>query len=134
MMNNIINVVDQNTYMYFINNNKCIVKFTATWCGPCKIIAPLYKELSIKYKNIKFLEIDIDKADEISNYEYVQGVPFFLFYNHGIRQDNLTFSGANSKLLISNSKSLDCLINKLFSNNTLVYNNAIINDAIDNNN
>jgi len=125
MMHNIITVVDENVYFDYINKHKCVVKFTATWCGPCKNIAPLYKELSTKYRNIKFLEIDIDNADIIADYENVKGVPCFYFYNHGIKQDNLTFSGANIKLLTLNIESLNCIINTLFSNNS-IDNNSII--------
>jgi len=136
MMHNIITVVDENVYLDYINKHKCVVKFTATWCGPCKNIAPLYKELSTKYRNIKFLEIDIDNADIIANYENVKGVPCFYFYNHCIRKDNLTFSGANIKLLTLNIESLNCIINPIYNNsidNNLINNNLIYNNQIDNN-
>ena len=142
MKHNIINVVDENVYLDYILKNKCVVKFTATWCGPCKYIAPLYKELSTKYRNIKFLEIDIDNADILANYENVKGVPCFYFYNHCIRKDNLTFSGANIKLLTLNIESLNSIINPIYNNsiyndsivdNNLIYNNQIDNNSIDNN-
>ena len=38
-----------------------IANFSATWCGPCKIIAPYYCELSEKYPSIMFLLIDVDE-------------------------------------------------------------------------
>ena len=36
-----------------------VVDFTASWCGPCKRIAPFYDELSAKYPNAVFLKVNI---------------------------------------------------------------------------
>lgn len=38
-----------------------VANFSASWCGPCRMIAPLYKELSQKYPSLMFLTIDVDE-------------------------------------------------------------------------
>lgn len=38
-----------------------IANFSASWCGPCRMIAPLYCELSEKYPSMMFLTIDVDE-------------------------------------------------------------------------
>ena len=46
------------------NSNKIIVlKFTATWCGPCQRIKTQYENLSSEYPNIVFTEIDVDEME-----------------------------------------------------------------------
>ncbi len=38
--------------------------FTATWCGPCKMIGPYFDELSSHYTSVHFLKVDVD-ANEV---------------------------------------------------------------------
>ena len=49
-----------------LTSNLAVIKFTASWCGPCRIIAPAYKEIANKEydSEINFLTIDIDEAQE----------------------------------------------------------------------
>lgn len=41
--------------------SQVIANFSATWCGPCKTIAPYYSDLSEKYPSLMFLLIDVDE-------------------------------------------------------------------------
>ncbi|KAG6535601.1 hypothetical protein ZIOFF_000623 [Zingiber officinale] len=45
-----------------------VANFSASWCGPCRVIAPLYAELSEKYPSLMFLTIDVDKLMVISSF------------------------------------------------------------------
>ena len=63
-----------------------LLYFTAKWCGPCQIIAPLIEELSDKLKqkgdyNINFYKIDIDKNEEFCDKCEIRSVPTFFIMN-----------------------------------------------------
>ncbi|XP_035530950.1 thioredoxin [Morone saxatilis] len=77
-----------------------VVDFTATWCGPCKQIAPIFVEQSSKpeNKNVIFLKVDVDEAEDVSSFCNISCMPTFHFYKNG--EKVFEFSGANTTTLL----------------------------------
>lgn len=65
-------------------NKVVVADFYAVWCGPCKMMHPILEELSNKYKNVKFVKIDIDQNTDFAIKQNVQVVPTFIGYNNGV--------------------------------------------------
>jgi thioredoxin len=78
-------------------DNLVVVDFTATWCGPCKRIAPRFKELSQKHTNVVFLKIDVDDNPDTTEECEISSMPTFQFYKQSLKIDE--FSGANEQSL-----------------------------------
>jgi thioredoxin len=57
-----------------------VVDFFATWCGPCREIAPKIVHLQTKYTQVVFLKVDIDKCSNIAAHYEVRSVPTFIFF------------------------------------------------------
>lgn len=74
-----------------------VIDFFATWCGPCKIIAPYMEELSTKYENVVFLKVDVDENEEIASEYNVTCMPTFVFVKNKAKVND--FSGANKDKL-----------------------------------
>lgn len=64
----------------YLGDKPCIVDFYATWCGPCKTIAPILEELASKYKGqIYIYEVDVDAEPELANAFGIQSIPTLFF-------------------------------------------------------
>jgi len=74
-----------------------VVDFTASWCGPCKRIAPFFDELSTKYPRAVFLKVDVDQCQETAAGQGVSAMPTFMFFRNKTRLDKL--QGADTKAL-----------------------------------
>jgi thioredoxin 1 len=61
-----------------------IVDFYADWCGPCKMISPLFEELSGEYTGkLKFAKLNSDNAQDIVREFNVSGIPCLVVMNKG---------------------------------------------------
>ena len=72
-----------------------LVDFFATWCGPCKMLTPVFAEAAKKYTDVKFVSVDIDKLPETAKAFNVQAVPTVVFIN---AEGTTTFVGTDDLL------------------------------------
>jgi len=77
-----------------------VVDYSTTWCGPCKVIAPKFEELSEKYDGAVFLKVVGDASPDASKLmkrEGVRSVPSFHYFKDGEKVD--VVNGANAEAI-----------------------------------
>lgn len=88
----VVNAVDESPLAF--------VKWGATWCGPCKMIQPVFDQLAKKYKDdALFVSIDIDhpEFEQLAQLYKISGVPAFHVFKNGKQVSE--FVGANKAKL-----------------------------------
>ena len=64
----------------YLGNKPCVIDFYATWCGPCRMVAPILKDLAKEYgEKIVIYKVDTDKEKELSMAMGIQSLPTIVF-------------------------------------------------------
>ncbi len=77
-------IKDVKEFDELINDNEyVVVDFFAEWCGPCKMLAPIFEELSKEIKIAKLCKVNVDDNEELSIKYNVESIPTILFIKNG---------------------------------------------------
>lgn len=66
-----------------------MIDFTASWCPPCRTIAPIFADMAKKNSNVVFLKVDVDEMKAIAEQFSVEAMPTFLFMKEGEVKDRV---------------------------------------------
>eukprot|EP00827_Trimyema_finlayi_P001641 TRINITY_DN1678_c0_g1_i5.p1 TRINITY_DN1678_c0_g1~~TRINITY_DN1678_c0_g1_i5.p1 ORF type:complete len:122 (-),score=43.98 TRINITY_DN1678_c0_g1_i5:95-460(-) len=87
-------VNDLAEFQQILKTNKFVmVDFFATWCGPCKAIAPDFEKLPASFPGVIFFKVDVDQGETIAAQEAISAMPTFKAYKDGVKLDEVI--GAN---------------------------------------
>lgn len=65
------------------SENVIIMEFFATWCNPCKMLAPVLEELNNKLEKAEVYRVDVDKNSTLADDLDINSVPTLIFYKGG---------------------------------------------------
>lgn len=86
----VLEINEENFEQEVLKNEKpVIVDYWAAWCGPCKMIAPVFEKLSGQMKNIKFTKLNVDENTRLAQQNNVMGIPCMIVYKNGEEVDRI---------------------------------------------
>ena len=74
---------ESNFWEVLQKNMRVLVDCYADWCGPCKMLEPIFEQLAGIHQNILFGRINVDFAPKISNQFQIRSIPLMLFFKNG---------------------------------------------------
>ncbi|MBT3407439.1 thioredoxin [archaeon] len=86
-----INITSEN-YEAEVKNSDIpvIVDFWAEWCGPCKMMGPVFAELSEEYTGkLKFAKVDTESQPDVAGQHQIRGIPCLIVFNKGEEVDRI---------------------------------------------
>ena len=77
-------VTDNNELKELTKSGTVLVDFFATWCGPCKMLAPVLEDLDKDPSfDVQIIKIDTDEAEEIAMEYRIQAIPTLILFKDG---------------------------------------------------
>lgn len=76
-----------------------LVDFTADWCGPCRMVTPMLKQVAAERPDLTVLEVDADANPELTLRYKVLGLPFMALFSGGELVTSVTGAVPKSRLL-----------------------------------
>ena len=78
-----------------------VKKFSATYCGPCRALAPVMNEIKSQFSGVKFEEYDVDNFPQVAEKYRVSSVPTVIIEKDGLELER--FTGLSSKMAYINA-------------------------------
>jgi thioredoxin 1 len=96
-MGNALEFTDANFQTEVLQSDKpVVVDFSATWCGPCRQLAPIIEDLASEYSGkVKVGKVDIDASQDVASRYGIMSVPTVMFFKGGKMVD--TMVGVSAK-------------------------------------
>lgn len=80
----IINLTKDSYHNEVMETEKVVViDFWATWCGPCKMMAPVVEEVAKDYSDVKVCKVNVDEEPELSNAFKIVSIPTIVVIKNG---------------------------------------------------
>lgn len=83
-------VVTDDSFNYIVSsNNLLIIKFWATWCGPCRALSPFIDRLEKEFSNITFCKANVEECESAAEQLGIQNLPCVIFFKDGKEIDRV---------------------------------------------
>ena len=94
-----VKITNENYESYKNGNLPLVIDFWATWCGPCRMVAPIIEELANEYDGKGTVgKCDVEEADDIAAEFGIRNIPTIVFMKDGKILDKIVGAASKSKI------------------------------------
>ena len=94
-----VKITNENYESYKNGELPLVIDFWATWCGPCRMVAPIIEELANEYEGkVTIGKCDVEDADDIAAEVGSRNIPTIVFMKDGKIQDKIVGAASKSKI------------------------------------
>ena len=87
---------NESEFNNLVSNGIVLVDFYATWCGPCKMLAPVLEEVAQELPTVTFAKVDVDQDPSLAGRYGIQSIPHLILFKDGQAVDQISgFVGKN---------------------------------------
>ncbi|MBO4864053.1 MAG: thioredoxin [Eubacterium sp.] len=89
---------DQFEEVVLKSDKPVVVDFFAVWCGPCKMMSPILKQLSEEKPDVKFVSVDVDEDERLAIQFGISSIPCLILFKNGEEAGRLVGAVPKQKL------------------------------------
>ena len=94
-----VKITNENYESYKNGNLPLVIDFWATWCGPCRMVAPIIEELANEYDGkVTVGKCDVEEADDLAAEFGIRNIPTIVFMKDGKILDKIVGAASKSKI------------------------------------
>ena len=94
-----VKITNENYESYKNGELPLVIDFWATWCGPCRMVAPIIEELANEYEGkVTIGKCDVEDADDIAAEFGIRNIPTIVFMKDGKILDKIVGAASKSKI------------------------------------
>ncbi len=80
------------------SNKKVLVDFFATWCGPCRMLAPILEQVQGE-TDVEIVKVDVDESMDLARKYGIMSIPTMILFENGEEKDRVTGLRQKSQIL-----------------------------------
>ena len=91
--------LNTNNFYDSVSDGKVLVKFEASWCGPCKAYTPIFKEFASENESVKCFSVDCQEDADIATDFDIKSIPVTILFENGEEKKRLPGKLSKEQLL-----------------------------------